>query len=59
VFESVAEQLSVKSGAVFLSVRIAVLGKKATPPLPESLQVLGRERVLARLDSAALLLQKL
>lgn len=48
--EAAAAELNVKSGAVFITVRIAVLGKKATPPLSESLQVLGKEVVLKRLE---------
>ena len=32
--------------------RIAVTGRKVSPPLFESMEVLGRERCLRRLDEA-------
>ncbi|MCI5064713.1 glutamate--tRNA ligase [bacterium] len=56
---AVAEALGVKSGAVLLTTRIAVLGKKATPPLFESLELLGKERVRSRLEEAIPLVQAL
>ncbi|MGA1190835.1 MAG: glutamate--tRNA ligase [Bdellovibrionota bacterium] len=59
VFEEVASELGIKSGQVFITVRIAVLGKKATPPLSESLEVLGQERVVSRIQEAVELLSKL
>lgn len=43
-------------GQYFMMLRIAVTGKKATPPLFETMEVLGRDLVISRLDSA---LQKL
>lgn len=42
----------VKAGDLFMPVRVAVTGKTATPPLTETMEVLGRERCLARLDAA-------
>ena len=35
-----------------MAIRVAVTGRTATPPLFQTLVVLGRERVLARLDAA-------
>jgi glutamyl/glutaminyl-tRNA synthetase len=37
-------------------VRVAVTGETKTPPLFDMLRVIGKERVLARLDDAAALL---
>ena len=37
----------------FGPVRIAVTGRKVSPPLFESLELLGRDRSLARLAAAA------
>ena len=37
----------------FGPVRIAVTGRKVSPPLFESLELLGRDRSLARLAGAA------
>lgn len=41
-----------KSRDVFMPVRVAVTGKKATPPLFETMQVLGRERCRRRMREA-------
>lgn len=41
--------LKVKPGELFTSVRNAVAGQKVTPPLFESLEILGKERTLERL----------
>jgi glutamyl-tRNA synthetase len=46
------ERLGQKPKAVFQAVRVAATGSTVSPPLFESLELLGRERVLARLDSA-------
>lgn len=52
----VSEATGIESGPVFLVVRIAVTGKKVTPPLFESLYALGRETTVARLQETAQLL---
>ena len=49
---ALAEELALKAGQLFGVVRWAVTGQKAAPPLFESLAILGRERVLARLGAA-------
>jgi glutamyl-tRNA synthetase len=48
----ISTTLGLSTKIVFMTVRIAVTGRKATPPLFESLAVLGRERTLARLADA-------
>ena len=48
----VVEKTGWKVGEIFMMVRIAVTGEKATPPLTATMQVLGKERVLARISSA-------
>ncbi len=45
-------ELGFKPGQLFGTVRVAVSGRKATPPLFQMVEVLGRERTLARLDRA-------
>ena len=45
--------LGLKRGKAYAPVRVAVCGAAIAPPLPESMALLGRERVLARLRSAA------
>jgi glutamyl-tRNA synthetase len=46
------ERLGQKPKAVFQAIRVAATGSTVSPPLFESLELLGRETVLARLDSA-------
>ena len=41
-----------KAGDLFGLVRVAVTGKTATPPLFETMEVLGRETTIARLRAA-------
>lgn len=45
----VQESLGLKKKAAFMPVRAAVTGSKISPPLFESLELLGRERSLARI----------
>ncbi len=44
-----AEELSVKTGQLFGAIRVAVTGRKAAPPLFETMAVLGRDKSLHRL----------
>jgi len=46
------EELGLKAGQLFGIIRVAVTGKKVAPPLFGTLSILGRERVLERLDYA-------
>ena len=48
-----ADDLGWKAGDLFMPVRIALTGSRATPPLFETMNVLGRQRVLHRLQTAA------
>ncbi len=47
-----AASLGWKAGQLFMPLRVAITGKTATPPLFETMVVLGRERTLARIESA-------
>jgi glutamyl-tRNA synthetase len=47
-----AESMGVKPGDLFGLVRVAVTGKRVSPPLFETMEILGRERCLARLEQA-------
>ena len=49
---SLVDGLGLKPKHAFGPVRIAVTGRRVSPPLFESLALLGRERTLARLDTA-------
>ncbi|MDQ3627340.1 MAG: glutamate--tRNA ligase [Actinomycetota bacterium] len=46
------EQLGLKPRRAFAPVRVAVTGATVSPPLFESMELLGRERSLARLEAA-------
>jgi glutamyl/glutaminyl-tRNA synthetase len=48
-----AEANGWKAGDLFMTIRVALTGKTATPPLLESMVALGPERTLERLDRAA------
>ncbi|MCR4426821.1 MAG: glutamate--tRNA ligase [Firmicutes bacterium] len=52
-----AESSGWKAGELLMQVRIAITGRRVTPPLFESLVVLGRERSLARLRAAQRVLE--
>ncbi|MEX0751084.1 MAG: glutamate--tRNA ligase [Dehalococcoidia bacterium] len=56
VLRELAESLGTKPGDLFSLVRVAVTGKRVTPPLFESMEILGKERCLARLQHAIQLL---
>jgi glutamyl-tRNA synthetase len=50
--EALVEGLGLKPRNAFGPVRVAITGRRVSPPLFESLELLGRERSLARLASA-------
>jgi len=52
-----AESLKIKAGQMFQPIRVAVCGRKNAPPLFETLEVLGRDRSLKRIDQAIQLLK--
>jgi glutamyl-tRNA synthetase len=47
-----ASAVGVKAGQMFQPIRVAVCGRKAAPPLFETLEVLGRDVCLRRIDQA-------
>jgi glutamyl-tRNA synthetase len=51
-FREAANLLGLKPGQMFQPVRVAVCGKLVAPPLFETLEILGRETVLKRLETA-------
>ncbi len=51
-----AQELGIKAGQMFQPIRVAVCGRKNAPPLFETLEVLGRDAALVRIEQA---LQKL
>ncbi|MFW6107145.1 MAG: glutamate--tRNA ligase [bacterium] len=55
---ALCEQKGWKAGPMFMPLRVAVTGSTASPPLFESMEILGRRRTLARLVRAAELLRQ-
>jgi glutamyl-tRNA synthetase len=49
---SLPEELGIGFGKVAQPIRVAVTGSSVSPPLFESIELLGRERTLARLAAA-------
>ena len=47
-----AQELKLKAGQMFQPIRVAVCGRKNAPPLFETLEVLGKETTVARIDQA-------
>jgi glutamyl-tRNA synthetase len=52
-----AGRVKVKAGQMFQPIRVAVCGRKNAPPLFETLEVLGRDTCLHRIDQAIQMLQ--
>jgi glutamyl-tRNA synthetase len=50
---SLVDGLGMKPRHAFTPVRVAVTGRKVSPPLFESMELLGRERSLARIAALA------
>lgn len=51
-FRALADQLGLKPGQLFASMRIAVTGRTVSPPLFETMEALGKERVQDRIKDA-------
>src|SRR5215471_4547084 len=47
-----AQELGVKAGQMFQPIRVAICGRKNAPPLFETLEVLGKEKTLVRIENA-------
>lgn len=48
-FRKLADELNLKAGDMFQFLRVAISGKLVTPPLFESMQILGEEKSIERL----------
>jgi glutamyl-tRNA synthetase len=52
VVEALSQELQAGLGKIAQPIRVAVSGTAVSPPIDQTLDLLGRERTLARLDSA-------
>ena len=53
------DELNMKVGQVFGILRAAVIGQKVSPPLFESMEIIGKDKVLERIRSAIALLEQM
>ena len=51
-YRALAPDLGVKTGQLFGTIRVAVTGRTAAPPLFDTLAVLGKDRCLTRMRAA-------
>jgi len=56
---TLAEDLGLKVGQLFGILRVAVTGQKVSPPLLESMEIIGKEKTLERIDEAIKMLGKI
>jgi hypothetical protein len=49
---AIADSLGLKAGDLFMILRVAVTGSKVSPPLFESMEILGRDEILSRVNHA-------
>lgn len=56
-FRGMTQDLGLKTGVAFMTLRVAVTGRTFAPPLFDTMAVLGRGRVMRRLSGAQVALQ--
>ena len=56
---NLVETLQLSAGQVFGILRVAVTGQKVSPPLFESMEIIGKQKVLERINNAIHLLEKI
>jgi glutamyl-tRNA synthetase len=54
-----AQEMNAKVGQLFHVVRVAVTGQRISPPLFESMEIVGREKSLMRLAKAIKILENM
>jgi len=56
VLRPLAGELGLKAGQLFGTLRVAVTGRKAAPPLFQTMEVIGKDRCLRQIERAVGLL---
>lgn len=51
--QDLAQKLKIKNSEFFMILRVAVTGQKITPPLNESMELLGKDKVMRRIQNAS------
>lgn len=59
LLRNLVEESGLKAGQVFGIIRVAVTGQKVSPPLFESMEIIGKDKVLVRIKSAIEVLEKM
>ncbi len=54
---NLVDELKLSAGQVFGILRVAVTGQKVSPPLFESMEIIGKDKVLQRLQKAIEILE--
>jgi glutamyl-tRNA synthetase len=54
---ALAEELGLKAGQLFGILRVAVTGQKVSPPLFETMEIIGKDKALERLQNAIAILE--
>lgn len=52
IFKELTTELEVKVGQLFMPLRVAVTGTKASPPLFDSIKLIGKEKAIERVKNA-------
>jgi glutamyl-tRNA synthetase len=52
LLRDLTERLGLKTGVTFMAIRVAITGRTFAPPLFDTMEVLGRDRVLTRMRNA-------
>ena len=52
ILRPLADELELKTGQLFGTLRVATTGRAVAPPLFETMSVLGKERCLERIEAA-------
>ncbi|MEJ2662981.1 MAG: glutamate--tRNA ligase [Spirochaetia bacterium] len=58
LFRAAADELGVKLGQLLMPLRVAITATTVSPPLFESLRILGKQKTLDRIEQALTLLQQ-
>jgi glutamyl-tRNA synthetase len=56
---ALADELGLKAGQLFGILRVAVTGQRVSPPLFESMQIVGKQKTLERIQRAIAMLEAL
>jgi glutamyl-tRNA synthetase len=55
---NLADEMKIKAGQLFGVLRIAITGQRVSPPLIESMQIIGKDEVLHRIEQAVAILNR-